>query len=154
MRFSERNKMPTGFVPKDVDAASGVTGDYVSLKEYDHITITVVAGTVGATCNITVNEATDVAGTDAQALTVNYGKNGDVTSGDTLTVQTAAASIATGTDNNQKWVIEIDAVELSDGFDCVNVNVSDPGTATIMGAEYILSKPRHAQYQPPSAIID
>ena len=50
-------------------------------------------------------------------------------------------------------VIEIDADELG-AYDCINVNISDPGSSSVWNGVYILSESRYEMQVPPSAIVD
>lgn len=166
MLLRERNKIVCGFVPQDVNG--GITADYVSLKNYNHAAAIILAGSIAATCNITINKATAVAGTGATSYSFDaYGVNAnvnayngeDATSTDTLTNTTGAAgTIATGATSNQMWVIETDAIDLHSGgttdYDCMAVVISDPGNTNYMSCVYILSECRYAQATPPTAITD
>ena len=152
MTLVENCKVVVAAQPVDING-SGMTGDYVSLKDYNHATIILQAGVVGATANITVNKATDVSGTDATTMTFNHWYETKTGSGDALPQGTAASSVATGTTNNQLRVIEIDAAELGD-YDCINVNISDPESSSFWSAVYVLSGARFKQATPPSAIVD
>lgn len=158
MILAEQTKIVAGLMP--VDANGGKTGDYVSLKNYNHCTVIVKAGVVGATCNLTINKATAVAPTGATTATVSYvWLNSDTTSTDAL-VKTAVTSntVATGTDNSQMWVFEIDAASLGETsgtpYDCIAAVISDPSDTNYMDVTYILSEPRYAGATPPTAIAD
>ena len=121
--FRENHKIVQAFASIDINGAAQ-TGDYVCMKDAEHLTIIISAGVIGGTCNITVNKATgDAVG--ATAMTVNYAVCTAPGTSDALVKATASASIATGTTNRQVWVIEIEASELGDTYDWVNVNISD-----------------------------
>lgn len=142
--------------PKDYSGAA-MTAEYVSLKNYAHLTIVIQTGAWGGgTAAVTVNEATNVSADSAQALSFDYQWNDVATSG-TL-VKTAVTGDTFDLDTaNKIYVIEIDASELDvvDGFDCVTLAVASPGVnADFYGVLYLLSGARFAQATPPSAIVD
>lgn len=150
----ENVKYVTAFNSIDLNDGA-VTGDYVSLKNYDHLTIVLDFGVIGAATTFTVNKATAVDGTGATAIGFHYWKNAATGTSDTLVEQTkaSASGVATSTANNQMFVIEIDAAELG-AYDCVNVNLTDPGAETLASGLYILSGGRFKQATPPTAITD
>lgn len=167
MKLIEETKIINGWSPQDCDG--GKTGDYVSLKLYNHITIIITCGSsIGQTANITINKATAVAGTNATAYSYDaYWRNTncnayhgeDSTATDTLTKSTGASgTVATSTTAYQMWVFEIDAADLGEQsagvpYDCVAAVVGDTNTC-YMSCIYILSQPRYAQATPPAAISD
>lgn len=127
------------------------TPDYVSLKEYSHLTAIIVcdnATTVTGSA-ITLKQATDVAGTGEKALAFSkMWANADVGASDTL-VETAVSSdtFTTQAVNNKNalYVIEVDAASLDvdNGFDCVRVGTGD-ATATVLSVVYFLSGARYS----------
>jgi len=136
---------------------------YVSLKNYNHLTIVlnVLNATTVTGSAVTLLQATAVAGTSAKALAfTKMWANTDAAAGDTLT-ETAVTSntFTTGTTNSKRlqYVIEIDVemLDLDNGFDCVRVALADATAATIT-ATYVLSGCRHAGNVAvlPSAIVD
>jgi len=165
MRLCERGQLISAFVPVNL-ASAAQTGDWVSLKLFKHIAIvfTKGAGVSGEDPTITVQQATDVSGTDAKALTFTdiYVKQGAALNAIgqfTKTTQSAANTYtsATGGEEQATWVIEFDADELDvdNGFDCVNASVDDVGDTSQIGhILYILTEPRYASEPMPSAIVD
>jgi len=152
MRLPEQAKLVTAFVPVDINS-TGVSGDYVSMKLYDHVSIIVQAGVIGAAATISVYKATDISGTGATLFSADNWYTIGTNSSDTLTKGTAASTIGTGTTDNQMRLIEIDAEELGD-YDCVQVRMSDPGDPTVVSGLYLLQKPRYKGAAMPSAITD
>ncbi|MBW1710541.1 MAG: hypothetical protein JRG97_12925 [Deltaproteobacteria bacterium] len=153
--LSEKLKIVNMGPPVDVNG-SGLDGDYVSLKNYKWATIVVQLGVTGAAGKITVEEAKAVDGTGAQAMAFNY-RAEDTASGDTLgslTAATAVDGITTSTNDNIFYIIEISAAELSLGYDCVRVRMSDPSAATLVSMCAVLSQARYSQENMPSAITD
>lgn len=165
MRLIESTQIVSGFLPVDMQTAAN-DGDWVSLKDYNHLTVVLfkAVGTAGDDPTLTLEQATAVAGTGAKALTFNtiYTKQGTLTAVEAFTKvsQTAAATYtdATSAEVAAIWVVEIDAQDLdvNNSFDCVRARVADVGAG---GAQlgcllYILSEPRYAQAIPPGAIVD
>ena len=150
--FVMRNKVVNAGSPVDINAA-GLDGDYVSLKNWEKCVIIIQGGVVGAASTITVNKATTVAAAGATAMTFDYWRDTDVSSSDALTQGTATAALSTGTNNGQNTVIEIRAEDLGD-YDCISLQMSDPGVSSFWSAVYVLQGGRYQNDVPPSAIID
>jgi len=157
----EQTKIVVGGGPVLLNTA-GITGAYVSMKNYNHLTAIVALAPASGTdtAAITAKQATAIAGTSAKALGFsNIWKNGAPGTNDTL-VKTAVVANSVTTSALaalELYVIEIDAADLdvANGFDCVGIDVSDPGSvSTPASIIYILSQPRYGQSTPPSAVID
>lgn len=156
----EQVKIVMGFPP----AASG-TSDFVSLKNFAKMTAVLIldnATTPVTGSVITIKEATNVSGGSATALLVGTSKTGyrsiDTDAGDTM----AAFAITSGTfttdvtaAKNLLYVIEINAADLSAGFDCIQITNAS-GSSTVIGIIYLLWPARYgaAAADQPSAIID
>lgn len=164
MRLIEQLQICSGFVPVDLQTAAN-TGDYVSLKNYKHLTVVFfkAAGTAGDDPTLALTQATDVAGTGVKALTFTelFVKQGTLTAiGEfTKVTQSAAGSYteATSAESQAIWVVEIDAedLDIANGFTCVKAAVADVGTNAQLGCLlYFLSEPKYNQEILPSAIID
>lgn len=145
-------------VPKDITGAAQV-GDYVSLKDYSHLTIVILQGAwAGGTPAVTLTQATDVAAAGEKALsfTKRWTKVG--LTGTTF-VETAVASDtfnlpATANTIN---VLEVEAssLDVTNGFDCVALQIATPGAnADLLAALYILSGARYPQAIIPDAKVD
>lgn len=135
--------------------AGAVTSDVFSLKNYQHATIIVTAGSTNADGgNITIEECDDFGPTNDTAIDFYYYAE-ETAAGDTLGARTKAAA-ATGIDvsgnDNITYVIEIDASELSDGYPCLYLKWSAPGGATLVSAVAVLSGARYAGEQSATAI--
>lgn len=157
-RLVESAKIVTGLDP--IVPSSSVP-DYVSLKDYQHVTaiILVKNATTVTGSAITVKQAQAVAGTGekALALPVAY-RNLDTAASDALAEFAVASDTFTTDATNNKnlmYVIEVDAAQLdtTNGFDCFRVGTGNATAATVT-VLYILSSPRYASAVPPSAIID
>lgn len=163
MIIAEEVKLVSAIIPSDLQTARA--GDWVSLKNFEHVSIILFkgAGLAGEDPTITVEQATAVAGTSAKALAVekvwqNLPINPVVLTGQDQLSRVALASIPrssgdtstildlTSAENEWLVVIEIDASELdvTNGFDCIRVSTSDVGTTAQLGcALYLLSNPRY-----------
>lgn len=160
MRFGENCKIVVGAVPIDTTGAA-VTGDYVSMKGYTHLTITIMQGAwAGGTPAVTLLQATDVAASGAKALGIAYYWQGVALTNDTYT----KTAVVADTFNlpavaNTVTVLEVDAssLDVDNSFDCVRLGIASPGAnADLIAVHYVLSGSRYPQAQTPtpSAIID
>lgn len=153
------------FIP--VDAAAGAkVGDFVSLSKFRHCAIVAIKadGAAGEDITFTVEQAKDVAGTGAKALTFTevYEKVGaDLAAiGQFSKVTQAAANTYENTASGEAeavFVIEIDAEQLdtTNGFSAIRVSTDDPGaTAQLIAVFYVLTHPRYRDETVPSAIVD
>jgi len=158
MKLVEYNGYEVAILPKDITGAAQ-TGDYVSLKHYDHCTIKIYQGAwAGGTPAVTLHQAQDVAATGEKALsfTKRWTKVG-VTG--TTFVETAVTSDtfnlpATANTIN---VLEVDAhdLDVNNGFDCLTVKVASPGAnADLLFVEYELSGARYKQAVMSDAKVD
>lgn len=137
-----------------VDISGGKTGDVFSMENYSHATIIVQVGvSAAAFTKILVNECTAFAGTNATAIAYNYYKE-ETASGDTLSAKTAAttAGVTPTANDNVFYVIEIDASELSDGYNFVQLQLTNGTNSVIASAVAILSGSRYAGTQSATAI--
>ena len=171
--FLEQHQIIEGFPAVDLSDGAN-TGDWVSLKNYKHVTIIFRSGlgSAGQDPVLTVLQATDVSGAGSKALNIvtspvqvfkkqaatslaSVGQwsdaSGDVTT-NTLTNLTSA-------EQSCLWILEFDGAQLDvdADFDCISCTIADVGAGAQPGdLLYILSEPRHA-LQPtsmPSAIVD
>lgn len=152
----ENTKIIWAIAPKDWTGAAS-TGDYVSLKNYAHLTVVIQTGAwAGGTSAITLTQSLTVAAGSEKALAFTKQWN-DVTASGTLVETAVTANTFTIGTANKVYVIEVDTetLDVNGGFDVVTVKGATPGAnADLYAAYYILSKPRYAQATPPSAIID
>lgn len=165
MRIAEELQVVPAIIPVDLSSGANA-GDYISLKNFGHVTIAILTGigTAGDDPVISINQATDVSGTGAKALQIDevFHKVGataiNAVGEFTRATQTAADTYDTagidGAENEMLLLIEIDAADLDvdNNFDCLQLNIADVGTnAQIGSANYILSCPR---YDAAEAIAD
>lgn len=150
--------VPVG-LPKDLNDGA-TTGDYVSLKNYGRCLVLLLCGdgTAGSDVSLTLYQATDVAGTGAKALNalltgrVYTKEHASALTGvgqwTEETVSTATNTHAPADSGEQVllWGLEVMSTDLDTdgGFDCLRVDINDPGAAKIGAALYILGDPRYA----------
>jgi len=157
MRLVENFGIVQAVTPVDFQTAAN-NGDYVSLKNYAHVTVIVHTsiGTAGDDPVVTLDQAKTVAGGSTKSLLIDeiYHKTGatalSAVGTFTRVTQTAADGYDTatidGAENEQILIIEVDAAELdtTNDFDCMRVSIADVGgNAQLGSALYILSDPRH-----------
>ena len=153
-------KVVQGCPPAALDTAAG-DGDYVSLKNFDRLTIllavknaTTVTGGV-----ITLKQATAVAGTSEKALAFSkVWANTDTNAGDTLTeIAVTSDTFTTDTTNSKNllYVIEVKADDLdrANGFDCVRIDSASMANA-VGAVLYVLHGTRYKSPAAVAAITD
>lgn len=130
---------------------SSAAPQYVSLKNYNHLTIVLSAlnATTVTGSAVVLTQATAVAGTGAKTLAFTKAwRNIDAAAADTLAEFTVSSNTFTTDSTNSKrllYVIEVEAesLDVDGGFDCVTVGLAN-ATATTITATYILSGCRDA----------
>lgn len=142
-------------------ATTGGDCDYVSLKNYQGVTIVIMVDNATAVTGgaVTLKQATAVAGTGEKELAfANYFANTDIGAGDTLVDTTATSNTFTTSTTdakNQLFVIEVDAADLdvANGFDCLRVDVASMANA-VEGVLYVLRGARESSPIAVPAITD
>lgn len=149
----DQMQIAAGFVPVNL-AAGANNSDWVNLKAYARILIVffkAAAGNGTEDPTVTVQQATDVAGSGAKALTIARAwtkTDADLSTVGRFSAGTPSANTLTVSGSAQKgaiWVIEVDAADLdcANGFNCVRANVADVGTIEQTGCLlYVLGAPR------------
>lgn len=140
--------------------AAGRTGAYITLKNM-HKAWIVFHTTQGnaATIALTINQAKDVSGTSAKAITVStpIWANQDTATSDALTSQTAAVSFTTSSAVKNKVVVfELNPADfdVANGFDCVTLATGASNAANITQAMLYGVNNRYMQATPPSAVTN
>lgn len=138
--------------PIDINGA-GADSDVFSLENYSHADIVLTLGVTGAASTVTLKECDDFTPTNSTAIAFQVYKE-ETAAGDTLGARTAvaAAGFATSGNDSITYVISVDASQLSDGYPCLQLSLSDPSAATLVSAVAILSGARYAQAATPTAI--
>jgi hypothetical protein len=157
MRITEEGQIVLAGVPVDTTTA-GLTGDYVSLKNYNQCTILFLSaiGTAGQDWNLSLDQAKTVAGGSVKALNIDevFHKVGataiSAVSLFTRVTQTAADGYDTvaidGAENEAIFAIEVNRNDLDtdNDFDCLRALIADDVGAAQLGAIlYILTEPRY-----------
>jgi SpoU rRNA methylase family enzyme len=148
----------TGFTAVDMSSAAN-TGKRVSLRHAGGVSIVFAkaAGTAGQDPVLTLNEHTASTGGTSQvlaALTKYYYKQATTLAGSetwTAVTQTAASTItfnATSAESEAIYVIELEASQLSDGFDYISVDVADVGANAQLGTVLYFLRDLHAMRKP------
>lgn len=162
--------------PAGTDINTDADGDWVSLKNYDGCLVVFkkAAGTAGDDPSIKLQQATDVSGTGAKALTFNHiyhkiGATALTTIGTFTKVELSTATddldlvSVNSTDlltdvGETQIVVNIRASDLDvdNGFDCLRLQIEgdDLSNATLATADYILYNSRYPGATPKSAIAD
>ena len=138
--------------------SSVATGDYISLKNTDKVAFLIETGTVTVGSKINIKEAKNVAGSSAQNLAFDYYYENAGAGSDTFTKTSADSSgacvtVANGDDSRQ-FVIEINASELSDSFDCLTLHVASSTANMVCAAQAIPLGARYQQSAMPTMLTD
>jgi len=172
-KLLERLQIQPVMAPVDLNDGA-TTGAYVSLKNYESCLCVLVCGdgTAGSDLSISMYQATAVAGTGAKVLNcLETGRIYVKTAGTwalvaaigqwTEETQATADETYTDTDSGEEvqiWAFEVKASDLdvTNGFDCIRMDIADPGAAKLGAALYILGDPVTEIDPPlmPSAIAD
>ena len=137
-----------------VDISGGAAGDIFSMKNYGHATIIVQVGvSAAAFTKIIINECTDFAASGATAIAYNVYKE-ETAAGDTLGARTAVttAGLTPSANDNIMYVIEIDAADLSDGYEYIQLSLTNGVNSVIASAIAILSGARYGGAESSTAI--
>jgi len=137
-----------------IDITGGATGDVFSMENHAHATIIIQVGvSAAAFTKIILNECTNFAAAGATAIAHSIYKE-ETAAGDTLGARTAvlAAGTTPSANDNIFYVIELDASELSDGYNFVQLSLTNGANSVIASAVVILSGSRYAEEQSATAI--
>lgn len=158
MQTVEKSGIEVAVVPKDITGAVQ-NGQYISLKNYNHLTIVIIQGAwAGGTPAVTLGQATAIAGTGAKALAMNnYWQKAGLTASVFAKTAVVANTFNLPATANTVTVIEVDGEELdvANGFDCARVSIASPGAnADLLAVLYFLKEPRYNGSVLPDAKID
>jgi len=138
-------------------AATGVTTlDAINMEGYSHLSAIIGFGaTNGTDITVTAYEATDNAATGADLLAFSYYQE-TTASTDVLGARVLNSTTALAFDNsatsNIFAVIEIDASQLSDGHNWVNLTLSSNSDTTPFTVVYIQSGARYSGPESPTVL--
>ena len=150
--IAEQAHIVNALPPVDINGAAH-NSDVWSMENYAHCTIIVQLGVTGAASTLTVEECDDFTPTNSNAIAFDYYSE-TTAAGDTLSARSSATSagISTSTNDNVFYVIEVDASQLTDGYPCLRVALSDPAASTLASVVAILSGARYGETQSPTAV--
>ena len=136
-----------------VDINGGSTSESFHMANWSHASIIIMGGVSAGASTVTVSENTDASQSGTTAIAFNYAAE-TTAAGDTLGALTACSSsgFATSTNNGIIYVIEIDAAQLSAGYEWITVHFSNPSASNIAGVVAVLSGGRYASDQSATAI--
>lgn len=137
-----------------IDITGGVTGDVFSMENYNHATIIVQVGvSAAAFTKVILNECTAADASGATAI-AHYIYKEETDAGDTLGARTAVTTAGTtpSANDNIFYVIELDASELSDGYEWVQLSLTNGANSVIGSAVAILTGARYGKEQSATAI--
>jgi len=156
-QIPEKDKPVEAMTPQ---AGGVITGAYVSLRDAEACFLLAhINQANAATVAITIEQATDVAGTGSKVITnaVPIWVDQDCAATDALIRQVDAVFFTTSATLKRKLVIfQIDPshLDMNNGFDCITVKTAASDVSNITAAQYILSDLRYGGSTPPSDIID
>lgn len=133
---------------------SARNSDVWSMKGLGHASIIITSGVSGGTvATVTVTECDDFTPSNETAIAFDVYKE-ETADGDTLGAKVAATAsgFAMSTNNNIFYVIEVDARQLTDGFECMRVKFTDPSASQLTAVVAVLSGARYAHDQGNTAI--
>lgn len=137
-----------------VDISGGAAGDIFTMERHHHVSIIVQIGvSAAAFTKILLYECTSAAGAGATAIAFSVYKE-ETAAGDTLGARTAVttAGLTPSANDTIMYVIELDAAELSDGYEWVRLNLTNGTNSVIASAVAILSGPRFGEDQSPTVL--
>lgn len=154
--FPENCKVVVGQPPTTTNAA--ITGDYVSMKNVHKAWVVFVfkqAVSHQTVCSI--YEDDDVAGSTGAAVTATMPVwyNNDISTNDTLTRGTDAATVTLAAGTTDQYVImEVDPGILTAGDDCIAGHTTASSQSTDFVTILYVLEERYPSATPPTAITD
>ena len=147
----QENKLVNVLHPQALSSVA--TGDYISMKNYQHVSFIVSVGALTTGSLLQVKEAKDASATSATVIDPGHYWVSGTSPSDTMTKTSTASSATAITTANKTYTIELNGSQLSDDFDWVTLYVaSSTASSMLTGAVAVLSKPRFASAAPPTAI--
>ncbi len=153
MNLAERGHFVQVWSPADV--TGGVTGDRFTMKNYRHASIYLTIGvSAGAPTKILVKNCTLASGGTATAIAYKIYKE-ETDGGDTLGARTAvlAAGLTPSANDNIFYVIELDTEELTNGYEWVEVSMTNASQEVFSSCVAVLTGARYGQTESPTAIV-
>ncbi len=132
-----------------IDITGGKTGDVFHVKDHAHVTIVVQIGvSTAAFTKILLNSCDDAAAAGAAAMAFFVYKE-ETALGDTLGARTAvtSAGVTPSANDNIMYILEVDAAELPQGQEYLQLSLTNTPIAVLASALAILTGPRYAEEQ-------
>jgi len=144
MRISENSSIILD-PPVDINGGA-ITTPYTNMAEGKDLTVMIVTGAIAANASaaVTLNQASDAAGTGSKTLSYAGYYTVTTVAGADVPTYTAGALSIRDADDNKVFLIEVDASQLDvqNDFDHVEAAVADPGQSTILGVVSVLTNKR------------
>lgn len=132
-----------------IDITGGVTGDVFHLKHHAHATIAIQIGvSAAAFTKIILNSCDDAAAAGAAAMAYAVYKE-ETALGDTLGARTAvaAAGLTPSANNTIMYIIEVDAAELPQGQEYLQLSLTNTTNSVLASALAILTGSRYGEVE-------
>ena len=131
-------------------ACTSIAGDWVSMKNYRHLSIIISLDVTTGTDTgaVTLDQATLVDGTGTKTLgfeKVWVNSNAETGSVFTETAVTSDTFLAGGAENGSMYIIEVEAdtLDVENDFDCVQIDIASITNGEV-NVTYLLSQPRYS----------
>lgn len=151
--IAEQGHVAVGSYPISANGVS--TLEAINMEGYGHLSAIITTGaTNGSDIVVTAYNATDASATSADLIAFNYYQETTASTdvlGARVLNSTTALTFGNSSISNQMAVIEIDASELADGHNWVNLTLNGATTTTPISVIYVLSGARYAS--PESATV-
>ena len=137
-----------------IDISGGVTGDRFRLSKYGHASIIVQVGvSAAAFTKIELKECNAASGGTATKIAYSAYKE-ETDAGDTLGAKVAVDSngVTPSANNNIMYVIEVDARQLTDGYEWLEVGLTNGSNSVLASCIAVLSGSRYANSESATAI--
>ena len=147
MNLAERTHPVIAIAPSA--GGSALAGDYISMKNVEHVTVAVTITQGNATPPaLTLYQATAVAGTSAKVIAkdVSIYYVADAAASDVLVKQTSAVDFTPDAALKNKIVlfeVPVETLDMDNGFDCLQVRAGASNAANIISATYWCSGERY-----------
>lgn len=146
MNLIERSRIVEAITPQA--GGSAIAGDIISMKHVNHVTVLVhVNQANAATVAITLEQAKDVSGTDSKVLAKDLPifTVADAATSDDWERQTDGVAYTTDATLKHKLVafeVDTEDLDVTNGFNTLQVKVAASNAANIVAAQYIASGER------------
>ncbi len=154
--LGESARLVPGLGPVDING--GKNSQFFNLNNYEHASVLLAIGTQNVASTITVTQSQDSSGTGETAIGFDYyppGTTGNDVNGARATA-TSAGVATDGATANIVYCIELQAANLTPGYNWVRVKMSNPGATGVLASILpVLTTARYAG-QPanmPSALV-